>query len=227
MSPKVPKAYLAARRDEIIKAAYRCFAVKGFHNTTMQDIYEATKLSPGAVYNYFSSKEDIVIGAVKQNADAALSAAAPIFTGGKDDSVLSLFSLMYDSIIHHDIREDWGVQMAFYAEAARNQAIREAMIESMTATGKRLSPYILRGQDAGLFSKELDPVYIAHIIIGMVFTAAIHKMVDDNFDLEKYRRVCEAMLTGGFSPPHRKQDTAVKKPRKPSGKAKTGKGLAA
>ena len=65
MSPKVSEAYIETRRNEILEAAFKCFSEKGFHNTTMQDIYKTANLSPGAVYNYFSSKEDIVIAATK------------------------------------------------------------------------------------------------------------------------------------------------------------------
>src|SRR5512135_3179057 len=82
MSPRVPKAYLEARTAEIIESAIKCFMKKGFHNTTMQDIYEATSLSPGAVYNYFENKEDIVTAAVrmsqKRNRDAIAAAASGI-----------------------------------------------------------------------------------------------------------------------------------------------------
>src|SRR5690242_15007919 len=58
--PKVSEQHMEARRQQIIDAAYRCFARKGFHQTTMRDIYEEAGLSPGAVYHYFSSKADII-----------------------------------------------------------------------------------------------------------------------------------------------------------------------
>lgn len=61
MSPKVPEAYPLARRAEILEADLECFMGKGFLNTTMKDIYRFTNLSPGAIYNCFSSKEDIVV----------------------------------------------------------------------------------------------------------------------------------------------------------------------
>src|SRR4029450_8063922 len=60
LMPKVTEAYSAARRQQIIDAAYRCFARKGFHQATMRDIYEEAKLSPGAVYHYFDSKDAII-----------------------------------------------------------------------------------------------------------------------------------------------------------------------
>ena len=58
--PKVTEAHSAARRQQIIDAAYRCFARKGFHQATMRDIYAESGLSVGAVYHYFSSKDAII-----------------------------------------------------------------------------------------------------------------------------------------------------------------------
>jgi AcrR family transcriptional regulator len=58
--PKVTEAHSAARRQQIIDAAYRCFARKGFHQATMRDIYAEANLSPGAVYHYFDSKDAII-----------------------------------------------------------------------------------------------------------------------------------------------------------------------
>ena len=58
--PKVNDAYLDARRAQILNAAIICFARQGFHRATMHDIVEQSKLSPGAIYNYFGSKEEII-----------------------------------------------------------------------------------------------------------------------------------------------------------------------
>src|ERR1700674_203235 len=58
--PRVSEEYMAGRREEILGAAKTCFAREGFHATSMRDIYRACGLSPGAVYNPFASKEEIV-----------------------------------------------------------------------------------------------------------------------------------------------------------------------
>ncbi len=58
--PKVNAAHRARRRRQILQAALHCFAASGFHGTSMHDICRRAKLSPGAVYLYFPSKEAIV-----------------------------------------------------------------------------------------------------------------------------------------------------------------------
>src|SRR5262249_31447842 len=58
--PKVTQEHVDARRRQILSAALTCFARDGFHRTTMQDIFREAELSPGAVYSYFRSKDELV-----------------------------------------------------------------------------------------------------------------------------------------------------------------------
>ena len=57
--PKVTEAHRAARRDEIVAAALRCFAAKGYHRTSMADVIEESGLSAGAIYGYFTGKQEL------------------------------------------------------------------------------------------------------------------------------------------------------------------------
>jgi AcrR family transcriptional regulator len=49
------------RRTQIIKAAMKLFAQKGYHATSMQEIAENSGLAKGSLYNYFKSKEEIAL----------------------------------------------------------------------------------------------------------------------------------------------------------------------
>ncbi len=60
--PKLKPDTQRARREHILDAAEVCFAKAGFHRTTMQDICRAAEVSPGALYVYFRSKEDLIAG---------------------------------------------------------------------------------------------------------------------------------------------------------------------
>ncbi len=55
-----PESLTDTRRADILRAALKCFAAKGFHATTMADIAKACKMSAGNLYNYFAGKVDIV-----------------------------------------------------------------------------------------------------------------------------------------------------------------------
>lgn len=49
-----------ARRDNIEQAALTCFALNGYHATTISDIAREAKISKGLLYNYFKSKEELL-----------------------------------------------------------------------------------------------------------------------------------------------------------------------
>jgi len=50
-----------SRRKQIITAAMKLFAQKGYHATSMQEIAENSGLAKGSLYNYFKSKEEIAM----------------------------------------------------------------------------------------------------------------------------------------------------------------------
>jgi AcrR family transcriptional regulator len=56
----------ARRRAELLAAALKLFAARGFRGTTIQDIAVETGTAPGLVYHYFRSKEEL-LGAVMQH----------------------------------------------------------------------------------------------------------------------------------------------------------------
>ncbi|WP_280426573.1 TetR/AcrR family transcriptional regulator [Nocardia carnea] len=59
--PRVSAEHLERRRQQILDAARSCFIRKGFHQTSMQDVFTESGLSAGAVYRYFKSKDEIVV----------------------------------------------------------------------------------------------------------------------------------------------------------------------
>ena len=62
----VRERYIAARLDQILDAAARLFAERGFHRTTTHDIAEAAQVSEGTLYNYFDNKNDLLFGILER-----------------------------------------------------------------------------------------------------------------------------------------------------------------
>lgn len=72
----------AWRRSEVIEAAGRLFASKGFEATSLQEIAEASEFSIGTLYNFFENKEDLYfavieadMGALHAQAESAMLAS--------------------------------------------------------------------------------------------------------------------------------------------------------
>src|SRR5947208_3528470 len=51
-----------ARRNQILDAATKVFAEKGFHPTTIKDIARAAGIADGTIYNYFENKTALMLG---------------------------------------------------------------------------------------------------------------------------------------------------------------------
>jgi TetR/AcrR family transcriptional regulator, transcriptional repressor of aconitase len=68
--PKVSQAHLDARRQQIVAAARARFASHGFARTSMADIVAESGLSNGAIYRYFTSKDEIVVAVCEQGTEA-------------------------------------------------------------------------------------------------------------------------------------------------------------
>lgn len=53
---------IARRRDEILTAAARVFAEKGYANATIKEVAYEADVADGTIYNYFEGKHDILLG---------------------------------------------------------------------------------------------------------------------------------------------------------------------
>ena len=62
----------------ILDTATRLFLQKGYDETTLQDIIDATKLSKGAIYHHFASKEAIIIAVVDRVGEAQSAMLAKV-----------------------------------------------------------------------------------------------------------------------------------------------------
>ncbi|MBO9577492.1 MAG: TetR/AcrR family transcriptional regulator [Microbacteriaceae bacterium] len=80
--PKVSDAHLASRRDQILDAAIACFREQGFQATTMADIIEASGLSAGALYRYFTGKQELAIAAAERVLAGRVANIAAAATAG-------------------------------------------------------------------------------------------------------------------------------------------------
>jgi len=86
------------RQNDILESARKLFEVKGFLNTTLNDVAQAAEVSVGLIYRYFESKEDIFASLALKGAEEFDRRVAEILKNaqGKDASV----SLVLEKIAH-------------------------------------------------------------------------------------------------------------------------------
>ncbi len=66
---------IAARRNQILEAAARVFAQKGFHSTTIKEVAKEAGIADGTIYNYFENKTALLLGIFERMKDTILSDA--------------------------------------------------------------------------------------------------------------------------------------------------------
>lgn len=201
MSPKVPRAYLDARRSEILEAAFNCFIENGFHNTTMQDIYKATNLSPGAVYNYFRSKEDIVATAVEMSQQRNTAMITEAASKNQEEALINLGRLFLTLARQIDLTKAASVDLALYSEAHRNKRIREALYTGQETVKTKLIEFVKYNQQIGVINSKLNTLAITQVLISIFQGIELQTILDPNFDLDLYGTVFEAIVNGTFSRP--------------------------
>lgn len=62
MKDSIQEQLIAARRNQILDAATKVFARKGFHPTTIRDIAREAGIADGTIYNYFENKTALMLG---------------------------------------------------------------------------------------------------------------------------------------------------------------------
>ncbi len=199
MVPSVPEAYLEARRNQIINAAFECFGEKGFHKATMQDVFKAANLSSGAVYNYFASKEDIVVACAdkgQQNTAEMIRAAAATETGDPLSNVMTLF---FSIINQPEYVKSASFDLELLAECGRNPLFAELGRRNSEAVQAQLAELVKRKQEEGVYDSSLDPVAISQVLIALFYGLMIQMLLNSDTDVDAYTSVCRAIVEGTFS----------------------------
>ena len=77
-----------SRRDEIVTAARRCFAERGYAATSIRDLEEAAGLSPGAggLYRHFPSKDALLAAVVEAEIESNRTAVVDMHAAEATDA---------------------------------------------------------------------------------------------------------------------------------------------
>lgn len=65
----LPLPGAAARKEEIISACRKLYAVRSFKEITIKEIGEATSFTRTSIYNYFQTKEEIFLALLQQECE--------------------------------------------------------------------------------------------------------------------------------------------------------------
>ena len=78
---RAPRAAPETRREEILEAALACFAARGYHESTVDDIAARAGLSKGAVYWHFEGKREVFLALLELIVEQGMEALEGVIEG--------------------------------------------------------------------------------------------------------------------------------------------------
>ena len=181
--PKLNDATKAKRRDHIIAAATACFARKGFHDTTMRDIFEEAGVSTGAVYNYFASKLDLL----KAICDNSKVSNAEMYAAAEAEVEAGPIEAIFCRAFAVNLEKTEGIEKAsmnldVILEAHRNAEVRPLIHEVWQQAFDRMERVVRKGQEQGEVSASVEPRTLANLLLAQYMGTLALRLVDPELD---------------------------------------------
>jgi AcrR family transcriptional regulator len=166
------------RRRQILRAAMACFARRGFHPTTMNDISAEAGISVGLIYRYFDSKDAVITFMASEHLDdlrRVLEQArlAP-----------TLFEALEQVSICHCEEQPEHIHVAFvadlFAEAARNEQVRVLVRDVTQFFIDSVTDLIATSDEAKTVPQGIVPRTAAEIIVDSMRGMMIRAIADSS-----------------------------------------------
>ena len=195
--PKVTEAHLEARKKQIIDAAAACFSQRGFHQTTMQDICKQAALSPGAVYRYFESKDDIIAAMVDERRREGVALVEAI-TARHENTLAALDEIARTFFSRLEDAQGCALDIELWAEAQANPRIREALRVDMADVNATLTEFLRRSQEHGEINPHLDAKAVSQVMESFFYGLILQRSIDPSIAVWPYVSVINSMMGGTF-----------------------------
>jgi AcrR family transcriptional regulator len=187
------------RRRQILQAAVRAFARKGFHACRVSDIAAEAGVAYGLVYHYFGSKEALLETIFRETWGAMLDTISSV---EQLDEPASEQVRKVTEIVLRTWKRDPDLVRLLVREVTRSQQL-EHETDEIELAFDALQRIIERGQRNGEFRSDLEPRLAATIWYGAleeVLTAwALGQLPDGLDDVAGAERVVVEMVAGGLT----------------------------
>lgn len=194
--PKVSAEHGDARQRQILDAALECFSRQGFHKTTMKDIVRESGLSAGAIYNYFSSKGEIIDAIARErhaSERALLEAALP--ESHKPLEAGELVRAFFQSFASEEQKTGRRVGIDVWAEALRNRAVLTTVRRGVDEPRRLLAELVRNAQARDELPPELDPDGMARVMVAVFQGFVLQQAWDPDTDIEQYLATVQLIVS--------------------------------
>ena len=185
--PKMSTAHLEARRAEILDAAETCFIRRGLHQTTMHDICEESQLSPGAVYRYFDSKDDLIDAVAERRTQQEMQFIdeAKAQTSEAAEALTILGDRFWGQFLRPDF-EHWArLDIEIWPETLRSPRHQARVREQRAMLRQALTEVCRLAIEQGTMRLEANPVAMANLLMALYRGLQLHKAIDPTVDTDE------------------------------------------
>lgn len=184
----------AATRERLFMAAVRIFAEKGFAETTVEDITNAADVGKGTFFNYFPSKEHILIafsdmqlGKLERFVEAARNGNEPM---------RAFFRTMSQQMTSEPAKTPEVVRALLQANLS-SSSVRNVMGERNARGEILLSQLVQIGQERGEFRRDVSALEMARVFRQLTFgTLLLWSVYGDDSLAERLDRAIDILWTG-------------------------------
>lgn len=180
----------AETRERLFRAALDLFAEKGFAETTVEDITEAADVGKGTFFNYFPSKDHILLAFGEMQLAKLEAAVAEVRTSGAamPEFLRSLGVRMTQEPVRHP-----GIIRTLLQAYLSSTPVRTEMIELQKRVHALHSEIIRIGQQRGEIRGDLPAAEISNVFRQTIFgtllmwslhgDASLHERIESAFNV--------------------------------------------
>jgi TetR/AcrR family transcriptional regulator, repressor for uid operon len=195
--PKLKPDTQIARREHILDSAELCFARAGFHRTTMADICRDAHVSPGALYVYFASKEELIAGITERDRSKL---AAQLRDVAKAPDLLAALSQLGEHYTVEEPRHKQQLVIEIGCQSMREGQVGEIFRSCDRFVLEQFEALFARAQAEGKIAPALDSKTLAQAIAVIGDGLFWRRAVDPAFDAKAIVPVVTAMIAGLLNP---------------------------
>ena len=133
--PKVVPEYKEQARLRIIEQALEMFSERGFYRTRMADIADSLGVSKGAIYQYFESKEQLFIEALRHHGERRGMVVRGFLESGSLEAIST--GEFFDEMLELRLGS-LALSTDLIRVTDRNEAVRETLVEMAEGWGRGL-----------------------------------------------------------------------------------------
>jgi TetR/AcrR family transcriptional regulator, fatty acid metabolism regulator protein len=160
----VKPAAAEEKRRQLLDAAVRVFARKGFHASRVGDIAEEAGVAHGLLYHYFKSKDQVLEAVFHENWSVLLARIASVEETDEPaaDQLRHIATIVLRTWLHLP-----DVVRVVIREFGRSPELAERLGE-LTQPIDAIQRVIERGIARGEFRKDVDPRFAAAVVYGSI-----------------------------------------------------------